>query len=65
MFGPGPGLYNKEMLKLVLKKNAQPVALKARHLPIALINKIEDEINRLVKLQHLEKIDVSEHRLYQ
>jgi len=36
LFGPGPGLYNKGMLKLVLKENAQPVALKARHLPFAL-----------------------------
>ncbi|XP_043264008.1 uncharacterized protein LOC122404149 [Colletes gigas] len=60
LFGKGPGLYNKGMLKLTLKENAQPVALKARHLPFALTNKVEDEINRLVKLQHLEKVDVSE-----
>lgn len=49
LFGPGPGLYNKGMLKLVLKDNVQPVALKARHLPFALAQKVEDEINRLVK----------------
>lgn len=60
LFGPGPGLYNKGMLKLILKENAQPVALKARHLPFALTSKVEDEINHLVKLRHLEKIEVSE-----
>lgn len=43
-----------------MKENAQPVALKARHLPFALTSKVEDEINRLVKLRHLEKIEVSE-----
>lgn len=58
LFGAEPGLYNKGMLKLVLKENAQPVALKARHLLFA--NKVEDEINRFVKLKHLEKVDVSE-----
>lgn len=60
LFGPSPGLYNKGKLKLVLKEDAQPVALKARHLPFALTSKVEDKINRLVKLGHLEKIDVSE-----
>ncbi|KAK2578563.1 hypothetical protein KPH14_012210 [Odynerus spinipes] len=60
LFGPGPGLYNKGRLKLVLKENTQPVALKARHLPFALSKNVEDEINRLVKLRHLEKVDVSE-----
>lgn len=60
LFGLGPRLYNKAMLKLVVKENAQPVALKARHLPFALAEKVENEINRLVKLKHLEKIDVSE-----
>ncbi|XP_043282539.1 uncharacterized protein K02A2.6-like [Venturia canescens] len=60
LFGPGPGLYNKGKLKLVLKEGAQPVALKARHLPFALTSKIEGEINRLIKLGHLEKVEVSE-----
>ncbi|XP_071574649.1 uncharacterized protein [Temnothorax nylanderi] len=55
LFGPGPGLYNRGKLKLVLKKDAQPIALKARHLPFALTSKVEEEINRLVKLGHLEK----------
>lgn len=63
LFGKGPGLYNKGMLKLTVKKDARPVALKARHLPFALANKVEDEINRLESLGHLEKIDVSgQHR---
>lgn len=60
LFGPGPELYNKGKLKLVLKLDSHPVALKARHLPFALTSKVEDEINHLVKLGHLEKIDVSE-----
>ncbi|XP_029162078.1 uncharacterized protein K02A2.6-like [Nylanderia fulva] len=60
LFGPGLGVYNKGMLKLVLKEGAKPVALKARRLPFALNEKVETEINRLVKLGHLEKIEVSE-----
>nr|XP_046478641.1 uncharacterized protein K02A2.6-like [Neodiprion pinetum] len=60
LFGKGPGLYNKGMLKLTLKENTQPVALKARHLPFALASKVENEIDRLVTLGHLEKVDVSE-----
>ncbi|XP_029163713.1 uncharacterized protein K02A2.6-like [Nylanderia fulva] len=60
LFGKGPGLYNKGMLKLMVKEGTKPVALKARHLPFALASKVEDEINRLVRLGHLEKIDVSE-----
>ncbi|XP_011867907.1 PREDICTED: uncharacterized protein K02A2.6-like [Vollenhovia emeryi] len=60
LFGPGPGIYNKGMLKIVLKDSAVPVSLKARRLPFALMEKVETEINRLVKLKHLEKIDISE-----
>ncbi|XP_029159162.1 uncharacterized protein LOC114931347 [Nylanderia fulva] len=60
LFGPGLGVYNKGMLKLVLKEGAKPVALKARRLPFALNEKVETEINRLVQLGHLEKIEVSE-----
>ncbi|XP_011883635.1 PREDICTED: uncharacterized protein K02A2.6-like [Vollenhovia emeryi] len=48
------------MLKIVLKDSAVPVSLKARRLPFALMKKVETEINRLVKLKHLEKIDISE-----
>lgn len=60
LFGPGPGVYNKGMLRIILKENAKPVSLKARKLPLALMEKIENEIDRLVKLKYLEKIDVSE-----
>lgn len=60
LFGPRTGLYNKGLLKLRLKEDAHPVALKARHLPFALAEKVENEIQRLVELGHLEKIDVSE-----
>ncbi|XP_011858069.1 PREDICTED: uncharacterized protein K02A2.6-like [Vollenhovia emeryi] len=48
------------MLKLRIKEDTKPVALKARHLPFALASKVEDELKRLVSLGHLEKIDVSE-----
>ncbi|XP_018403221.1 PREDICTED: uncharacterized protein LOC108780125 [Cyphomyrmex costatus] len=60
LFGAGVGIYNKGTLKLVLKNNATPVALKARKLPFALMPKVEEEIDRLVSLGHLEKVDVSE-----
>lgn len=60
LFAKGPGLYNKGMLKLTVKEDAQPVALRARHLPFALASKVEDEVKRLEALGHLEKIDVSE-----
>lgn len=60
LFGPGTGLYNKGVLKLVLRKNSQPKAFKARHLPFAMAGKVENEINRLETLGHLKKVDVSE-----
>lgn len=60
LFGPGVGCYNKGTLKLVLRENAQPVAMKARKLPFALMPKVEREIDRLESLGHLEKVDISE-----
>lgn len=60
LFDESPGLYNKGKIKLFLKDNAQPVALKARHLPHALKPLVEEEINRLVSLGHLERIETSE-----
>ncbi|XP_011688809.1 PREDICTED: uncharacterized protein K02A2.6-like [Wasmannia auropunctata] len=60
LFGPGTGLYNKGVLKLVLRENSQPKAFKARHLPFALTKKVENEINRLEALGHLKKVDVSD-----
>ncbi|XP_070519751.1 uncharacterized protein [Cardiocondyla obscurior] len=59
LFSLKPGMYNKGMLKFILKENAQPVALTARHLPFALTSKVEKEIDRLINLGHLEKIEVS------
>lgn len=60
LFGPGVGCYNKGELKLVLRENAQPVAMRARKLPFALMSKVEGELDRLQSSGHLEKVDVSE-----
>lgn len=60
LFGPGPGLYNKGVLKLIVRKDSEPRALKARYLPFALTEKVEAEIKRLESLGHLKKIDVSD-----
>ncbi|XP_071582123.1 uncharacterized protein [Temnothorax nylanderi] len=60
LFGAGVGMYNKGTLRLRLKEGSHPVALKARKLPFALTSKVEREIERLVSLGHLEKVDISE-----
>lgn len=43
-----------------MKDNAQPVALKVRHVAFALRDKVESELALLVSLGHLEKVEVSE-----
>ncbi|KMQ85654.1 hypothetical protein RF55_15657 [Lasius niger] len=48
------------MLRLTLKENAKPVALKVRHVAFALRDKVEAELTRLISLGHLEKAEVSE-----
>lgn len=53
--GPCPGFYNRDILKLVIRKDLMPKAFKARHLPFALSEKVEAEIKRLESLGHLEK----------
>lgn len=58
LFGPGAGEYNKGTLKLIFKDNAQPIALKPRKLPFALMTKVENELDRLLKLGHLERVNV-------
>lgn len=54
------GQFNKGTLKLRLKDEAKPVALKARHLPFALREKVEQEIDRLLGLSHIEQVGASE-----
>ena len=60
LFSPEPGTYDKGEMKLYLKENVKPVALKARHVPYALKEKIEREIARLESLGHLVKVEASE-----
>ncbi|XP_017881808.1 uncharacterized protein K02A2.6-like, partial [Ceratina calcarata] len=60
LFGNTPGLFNKGEIRLVLKEGTKPIALKARHLPFALVPKVDEEIDRLLKLGHLEKVETSE-----
>lgn len=43
-----------------MKDNTKPVALGARHVPYALKIKVENEIERLLKLGHLVKVETSE-----
>lgn len=60
LFSFSPGLFNKGMLRLTLKENVKPVALKVRHVAFALRDKVEAELTRLISLGHLEKAEVSE-----
>lgn len=60
LFGPGPGRYKGKMLELIIKEGTKPKALKARPVPFALREKVEEKIDRLVKLGHLEKVEISE-----
>lgn len=60
LFSPGPGIYNSPMLELYVKEGTKPQALKVRHVPFAIRGAVEEEIKRLVKLKHLEKVDASE-----
>ncbi|XP_011859295.1 PREDICTED: uncharacterized protein K02A2.6-like [Vollenhovia emeryi] len=54
------GTYKHGEFKLRLKPNAQPVALKARRIPFAMRAKVETELERLLKLGHIEKVELSE-----
>ena len=59
LFSDSPGLYNKSKTKIHMKENTQPISLKCRHAAYALRPKIEKEIDRLVELGHLKRVDVS------
>ncbi|XP_024880616.1 uncharacterized protein K02A2.6-like [Temnothorax curvispinosus] len=60
LFSNTPGVYNKRSVQIHVNPNTKPVALGARHVPYALKPKIEQELERLVKLGHLEKVESSE-----
>ncbi|XP_033212171.1 uncharacterized protein LOC117169773 [Belonocnema kinseyi] len=60
LFSDTPGVYNKRKVKIHIKPNVKPVALGARHMPYALRPKTEQELERLVKLGNLKKVESSE-----
>lgn len=60
LFGEGRGLFKRGTLKLKLKPDAHPIALTPSHLPYALKNRVEKELERLVAEGHIEKIQDSE-----
>ena len=53
------GVIKNEKAKIYLKRNSIPKFLKARPVPYALKNKAELEIERMVKNNILEPVDVS------
>ncbi|XP_048513423.1 uncharacterized protein LOC125501460 [Athalia rosae] len=60
LFSNTPGCYNKSKSKIYLKDGTKPIAFKCRHVAHALKPLIENEIERLVSLDHLEPVEVSE-----
>ncbi|XP_033228849.1 uncharacterized protein K02A2.6-like [Belonocnema kinseyi] len=60
LFSDTPDVYNKRKVKIHIKPNVKPVALGARHMPYALRPKTEQELERLVKLGNLKKVESSE-----
>ncbi|XP_071642239.1 uncharacterized protein [Temnothorax longispinosus] len=60
LFSDTPGMYNKSKTKIHLKTDARPIALKCIHVAHALKPLIEKELDRLVKLGHLEPVETSE-----
>ncbi|XP_011688266.1 PREDICTED: uncharacterized protein K02A2.6-like [Wasmannia auropunctata] len=60
LFSDTPGRYNKSETRLYLKDNTRPVASKCRNVAHALKPLVEKELDRLVKLGHLEPVETSE-----
>ncbi|CAH2225756.1 jg21962 [Pararge aegeria aegeria] len=54
------GCFNKFEVELHLKESAKPIFIKPRSVPFALKNKVEDELDRLVKLGILIPVNFSE-----
>ena len=59
VFESGLGLVTDVEVKLVLKDNCKPIMLKSRSLPYALKDKVEEELNSMVKSGILTKIEDS------
>lgn len=55
LFSPGPGTYTKDKIKLYLKDDIKPVALKASHATYALKETIEKEIAKISRIGALRK----------
>jgi len=60
VFNNDAGLLKDHLQHISLRENTNPIFKKARHPPFALRNKIEDELNRLVQTNIIEKVDHSE-----
>ena len=59
VFKPGLGLVKGVEASLVLKDNAKPIMLKARTLPYALRDMVEQELNSMVDANILSKVEDS------
>ena len=60
VFSEKLGLYTRNKFSLKLKEGARPVYCKPRPVPLALREKVEKEIDRLVKADVLEPVNSSE-----
>ncbi|XP_026327853.1 uncharacterized protein K02A2.6-like [Hyposmocoma kahamanoa] len=61
LFSDKLGTFNKYKIKLLLKDNAKPVFCKARPVAFALRDKVNHEIDRLVRLGIIEPVEHSEY----
>ncbi|XP_029156062.1 uncharacterized protein K02A2.6-like [Nylanderia fulva] len=60
LFSDTPGQYNKSKTKLHLREGAHPVALKCNSVAHALKPLVENELDRLLELGHIEPVEISE-----
>ncbi|KAL7307756.1 hypothetical protein TKK_0000428 [Trichogramma kaykai] len=60
LFGNSPGCFNMGKLRIHVKENTKPVALKTRHVPYAMKVLIERELDRLQTSGHIMPVEVSE-----
>lgn len=60
LFDNSPGKYKGKSIKLTFKKDYQPIQCKPYHVPFALKDKVDAEIDRLVRIGNLEQVEVSE-----
>ncbi|KAL7305479.1 hypothetical protein TKK_0002216 [Trichogramma kaykai] len=60
LFDDSPGMYNKSLTKIHMRDDVCPIALKCRHVALALKPLVEKEIEKLVSLKHLKPVQVSE-----